>query len=141
MSRIKAVEREYAAIRMGTDRLLGAVNEDPSLLDGRVSRRDIRTASANLEGTFLVRIFSELETALQHFIRASGLRRPGTTESLVNRVRARGHIPQAEADAVHRVREYRNVLVHDRANPAPVVTIRQATRALCTFLSLVQWLW
>ncbi|WP_165232136.1 hypothetical protein [Aquisphaera insulae] len=141
MRRIKDVERECQTIRWGTDRLLSAVSDDPSLLRGHIKQRDIRAASANLEGTFLVRIFSEFETALQQFIRDSRLRRPRTAESMVNRVRAEGSIPLAETDAVHRVREYRNTLVHQRANPAPAVTIRQATSALCTFLSRVQGIW
>jgi hypothetical protein len=51
MGRIKAVEREYGAIRFGTDRLLVAVNDDPSILEGQMRRPDIVTASRRLEGT------------------------------------------------------------------------------------------
>ncbi|MEX2558685.1 MAG: hypothetical protein WD403_02170 [Pirellulales bacterium] len=141
MGRIKAVEREYGAIRFGTDRLLVAVNDDPAILEGQVRRPDIGTAAARLEGTYIVRVFSEFETALQHFTRVFHIRRPGNTEALVNRVRDRGHIAQADTDAVHRVREYRNVLVHDRSEPVAAVTIREATRYLCTFLSRVQRIW
>src|SRR5207244_8946068 len=128
MGRIKAVERAYGAIRFGTDRLLVAVNDDPSILEGPVRRPDITTASSHLEGTYIVRVFSEFETALQHFIRSFHIRQPRGTEPLVNRVRDRGHIPQANTDAVHRVREYRNVLVHERSTPVALVTIREATR-------------
>lgn len=141
MGRIKAVEREYRAIRFGTDRLLVAVNDDPSILDSQVGRPDIGTASAHLEGTYMVRVFSEFETALQHFTRAFHIRRPGTTQALVNRVRDRGHVPQPDTAAVHMVREYRNVLVHDRTEPVVPVTIREATSSLCTFLSRVQRIW
>lgn len=42
MGRIKAVEREHRAIRFGTDRLLIAVNDDPSVINNEVGRRDIR---------------------------------------------------------------------------------------------------
>ena len=93
MSRIKAVEREYGALRFGTDRLLKAVNDDPSILESHVGRRDIATASVHLEGTYIVRVFSEFETALQHFIRAFHIRKPRGAEALVNRARDRGHIP------------------------------------------------
>jgi hypothetical protein len=140
MGKIKAVEREYGAIRFGIDRLLVAVSDDPAILE-RVRRLDIEKASTQLEGTYIVRVFSEFETALQDFIRAFHIRPIGSTEALVNRVRDRGHIPQAHADAVHAVREYRNVLVHARTEPAAAVTIREATRALCTFLSRVQGIW
>ena len=141
MGRIKAVEREYGAIRFGTDRLVVAVNDDPSILEGQVRRPDIATASMHLEGTYIVRVFSEFETALQHFIRAFHIRKPKGAEALVNRARDRGHIPQADTDAVHRVREHRNVLVHERSKPVTPVTIREATRFLCTFLSRVQRSW
>ena len=141
MGRIKAVEREYGAIRFGTDCLLVAANNDPSILEGQVRRPDITTASSHLEGTYIVRVFSEFETALQHFIRSFHIRKPRGTEALVNRVRDRGHIPQADADTVHRVREYRNVLVHERSKPVAPVTIREAISFLCTFLSRVQGIW
>jgi hypothetical protein len=141
MGRIKAVEREYGAIRFGTDRLLVAVNDDPSILEGQVGRPDIATASIHLQGTYIVRLFSEFETALQHFVRAFHIRKPRGTEALVNRVRDRAHIPPAASVAVHRVREYRNVLVHERSMPVTQVTIREATRFLCTFLSRLQRIW
>lgn len=141
MSRIKAVEREYGAIRFGTDRFLLAVKDDPSILEGLMKRPDITTASIKLEGTYIVRLFSEFETALQHFILAFHIRKPKGAEALVNRVRDRGHIPQPDTDAVHRVRAYRNVLVHERSKLVTPVTIREATRFLCTFLSRVQRIW
>ena len=141
MGRIKAVEREHGAIRFGTDRLLVAVHDAPSILEGQVRRPDIATASMHLEGTFIVRVFSEFETALQHFIRAFHIRKPQGAEALINRIRDRGHIPQADTNAVHGVREYRNVLVHERSQPVTPVTIREATRFLCTFLSRVQRIW
>lgn len=141
MVRIKAVEREYGAIRFGIDRLIRAVNDDPSILEREVKRPDITTAAAHLEGTYIVRVFSEFETALQEFIRAFHIGKHRGTEPLVNRVRDRGRIPQPDADAVHRVREYRNVLVHERLTPVTPVTIREATRFLCTFLSRIQRIW
>jgi hypothetical protein len=58
MGRIKAVEREHGAIRFGTDRLIAAVNNDPSILEHQVRRPDIGTASARLEGTYIIRVFS-----------------------------------------------------------------------------------
>ena len=106
-----------------------------------MKRPDITTAATHLEGTYIVRAFSEFETALQRFMRAFRIRKPGSTESLVNRVRDRGHISQPETDAVHRVRDYRNVLVHERSTAVAPVTIREATSFLCTFLSRVQRMW
>jgi hypothetical protein len=141
MGRIKAVEREYGAIRLATDRLLVLVSDDPSILEGQVARPDIATASMHLQGTYIVRLFSEFETALQYCVRAFHIRKPRGAEALINRVHDRGHIPQPATDAVHRVREYRNVLVHERSLPIAPVTIREATRFLCTFLSRLQRIW
>ncbi|MGC8642268.1 MAG: hypothetical protein ACP5XB_20595 [Isosphaeraceae bacterium] len=93
MGRIRAVEREYEAIRFATDQLIVALNDDPSILLGQVRRPDIGTASARLEGTYVIRVFAEFETALHHFILAFHIRRPRAAETLINRVRDRGHIP------------------------------------------------
>jgi hypothetical protein len=141
MSRIKDVEREYNAVRYATERLLADLAKDPSILTDQVAPRHIEAASRRLEGTYIVRIFSEFETALGQFLRAFSIRKPKTTEALVNRVRTRGRIPQAETDAVHVVRDYRNVLLHERSRAARDVTLREATSSLCTFLSRVQRIW
>lgn len=66
------------------------------------------TLRDDLEGTYIVRVFSEFETALAHFTRTLGIRRPRTTRALVERVRSRARIAQRETDVVHRVREYRS---------------------------------
>ena len=141
MSRIRAVERGYEAIRFGTDRLMRAANDDLSILAGPVTRPDIIRASERLEGTYIIRVFSEFETALHHFILAFHIRRPRAAEALVNRVRVRGTIPRIFTDPVHWGREYRNVLVHERSRPVAPVTIREAMHALWRFLSRVQRIW
>lgn len=141
MNRIKVVEREYGAIRFGTDRLIVAVNDDPAILAGPIKRPAIKIASAHLEGTYIIRVFAEFETALRQFGRAFHIREQRRAETLINRVRDRGRIPPADARPVHQVREYRNVLVHDRQAPVAPVTIREATRFLCAFLSHVQGIW
>jgi hypothetical protein len=142
MGRVKAVEREYRAIRFGTDRLIAATTVDPTiLLTDRLAHADVHTASGQLEATYIIRLFAEFETALQHFLRAFNIRRRRAAQALVDRVRARGRVGQSETDAVHRVREYRNVLVHDRLARVAVVNLREATSALCTFLSHLKGIW
>jgi hypothetical protein len=142
MGRIKAVEREYGAIRFATERLLVAVNDDPSVLTGQVKRPDITTASIHLEGTYIIRIFAEFETALEHFVRTFRIQKPRGAELLINRVMGHGRIPQSPyTDDVHRVRNYRNAQVHERSEPVTPVSIREATRFLCTFLSRIQRIW
>lgn len=141
MGRIKAVEREYKAIRFSTDRLLAALDTDSAILAGEVERHDVATAAANLEATYIIRVFSEFESGLQHFVRAFRIARPRGAEALVNRVAVRGRIPHDQTDAVHLVRELRNLLVHEHARRVARLSIRQATSSLCTFLSRVQRIW
>ncbi len=118
-----------------------AVNDDPSILHSQVRRPDIVTASSRLEGTYLIRVFAEFETALQHFIADFHIRKSRGAEPLINRVRDRARIPQPETDAVHIVRIHRNDLVHMRTAVNQPVTIRFATSALCTYLSRLQRIW
>src|SRR4051812_25132947 len=106
MQRTKAVEREYGAVRFGVERLLRDVNDNPRVLADQIERRDIGTASTRLEGTYIIRLFAEFETALERFLRAFHVRKPKSTEAVINRVRDRGHIPETATKAVHRVREY-----------------------------------
>lgn len=141
MGRVKRVEREYGAIRFATDYLLKAVNDDPSVLNKLVHRPDINTAHSHLEGTYIIRVFAEFETALRCFVTAFHLRKPTGTEVLINRVRDRARIPQSYAHAAHLVRLYRNALVHERTTSAQPVTMRESTSSLCTFLSRLQRIW
>lgn len=141
MARLKAVEREYNTTRLGMDRLHQQATDDPNVLMGDLRLRDILAVLDRLEGTYLVRLFSEFETALRHFLRFLKLRQPNSTETLVNKVRDRVGIPHDLAKDVHKVREYRNTLVHDVEEPADPVTIREATRYCSTFLSWLQRTW
>jgi uncharacterized protein YutE (UPF0331/DUF86 family) len=143
MGRIKAVEREYGAIRFGTDRLLDEVRADSTVVRDPTRPRDIERASEQLEGTYIIRVFAEFESALRHFVAASKNTTPRSAKALVDRVSSSAHVPHEHSDAVHRVREFRNALVHERTEPDPStsVTIREATSALCTFLSRIQGIW
>lgn len=61
-SRIKAVEREYQAMRQAADRFREAAQDDPTILRDDIRHREIVAASAHLEGTYLIRLFAEFET-------------------------------------------------------------------------------
>src|SRR6266446_3736914 len=118
LTRIKAVEREHNAARLAVDRLKQHAVDAPHLLTGDLRFRDIGAASDRLEGTYIVRLFSEFETGLRHFLRAKKLGVPTKAEPLVNKVRGRVGISIDDADNVHKVREYRNTLVHDVLRPS-----------------------
>ena len=68
-ARINAVEREYSASRLASDRLMVAVEQDPTIL-GRSRElrvRDVRDASERLEGTYIIHLFAEFESAVRAF--------------------------------------------------------------------------
>jgi hypothetical protein len=55
-SRIKAVEREYLAMRQAADRFLEAASADPTILLENLRYREIVGASQHLEGTYVVHV-------------------------------------------------------------------------------------
>src|SRR6266542_5386145 len=104
LTRIKAVEREYNTARLAVGRLEQHAKDDPLVLTGDLRLRDIRSVSERLEGTYLVRLFSEFEAALRQFLRARKLRVPAKAEQLVNKTRDKVGISLQDARNVHLVR-------------------------------------
>ena len=114
-ARIKAVEREYSASRLASDRLLAAVEQDPTVLghsrDLRV--RDVRDASERLEGTYIIRLFAEFRSAIRVFwSRARNPDAPARTRDLLDGVAATCRIQNEQIANAHSVRLHRNTLVH-----------------------------
>jgi hypothetical protein len=138
---VKAIEREYSALRLAAHRLVEQARDDPSILKkDAIGSRDLGNASQNLEGTYLVRLFAEFETGLRLYwatIRPSHPR----TEDLVNRVASKRKISDELIKAVHSVREYRNSLVHEREDETNPVSLSAARSCLCEFLSRLPENW
>ncbi len=139
--RIKQVDREYAAVRLGTDRLLGQVGHDPTILEESIRVRDLKNASRNLEGTYLVRLFAEFETGLRLFWESVRPARNPRGRELIDGVGARRQIPADDINAVHCVRNYRNHLVHERDDPVTPVPIAKARHHLCKYFSRLPHEW
>src|SRR5688572_17608537 len=113
LSRIKAVEREYVAIRQATERLIAHAQADPTVLKGDLRYREIVFAFDRLEGTYIIRLFAEFETGLRNYW-SSKWRSFPKTATLIESTAARCEIPDLRRVQVHSVREYRNALVHER---------------------------
>jgi hypothetical protein len=133
--RIKAVEREYSSARRAVDLLSGAVGRDPSALGEAGNPRDLRSASENLEGTYLVRMFAEFETGIRCFWKTVRPRAHTQTETLLNRVGGQCRIPQDVINLAHSTRKYRNNLLHDRDEEVESVAISDARQRLQHYLS------
>src|SRR5436309_3336259 len=121
-TRIKAVEREHAATRLATDRLLESARQDPGVLRGDLRYRDIAHASAGLDGTYVIRLFPEFETGLRLYWDAARGTNPRTRD-LLDGVSAMFKISEAYRDNAHSVREYRNSLVHEREGKVEAIAI------------------
>src|SRR5271168_4452541 len=68
---ITDVENEYRAARFAVNQLNAALARQSGLLKKHgVARAHLRMADANLEGTYLVRLFASLEAALRSYDRA-----------------------------------------------------------------------
>ena len=139
-SRIKAVEREYVAMRQAADRFQQAALDDPTILRENLRPREIVAASGNLEGTYVIRLFAEFETGVRQYWDAEWPTDPKTVD-LLEGLAARRGIPDTQRDHAHLVREYRNSLVHHREDKTKRLPIAVARGYLCRFLSFLppQW--
>ena len=141
IDRLKAVVREFQVVSDAIERLRVAVADGRIRLPGGTSVRDLDTARHQLEGTFLIRLWAEFETAVLSYFRwlkKDPGRRIRATD-LIDAVAASRH-GRALADAarreVHEVRKYRNSLVHDRDVPASRVALSEARRRLNIYLGV-----
>jgi hypothetical protein len=145
IGRVKAIEREHTALRFTTDNVLRLLGEGGVGLEEDLKRLDINRASERLEGTYIIRLFSEFEVMLKAFLRKRKIKRiPRDAKPLINRVASYAKFSGPILDNAHVVREHRNKLVHNLVYgilESERITIRTVTSHLCTFLSrsLARW--
>jgi hypothetical protein len=139
-SRIKAVEREHVAMRQAATHFLQRALDDPTILQGNLRQAEIILALENLEGTYIMRLFAEFETGAREYWGVKWATDPKTVD-LLDGLAARCRIPEAQRDNAHKVREYRNSLVHEREDEPDVVSLDKARSYLCQFFSYLppQW--
>ena len=144
--RIRAGEREYRIASLAVTRLQAAVAlEQTALKNEGLSIADLSACRENLEATYLIRLFAEFETPLRLYWRDVRGRRTWNTiaaRTLIDRVAAYQHVPADVVTAAHRVREFRNALVHTpTAEAAEKLTYAECRSALCRFLSFLPHHW
>jgi hypothetical protein len=143
LERLNAVEREHSAAELADEYLGVGIKADPARLAARgLSPKDARNFSDNVEATYLIRLFAEFESALRD-VWANGYNR--TTEPpsrvLIDSVGARCNVSDADIEAVHRVREYRNLLVHEGDDGTEAVEFETAKGDLGRFLARLPLDW
>jgi hypothetical protein len=139
-SRIKSVEREYVAMRQAADRFLEHAQHDPTILLENLRHGEIAAASRNLEGTYIMRLFAEFETGARQYWDAAW-KTDIKTYDLFEALAARRSIPDTDLENGHRVRDYRNSLVHEREDQLEPLEAAVARKYLCTFFSYLPALW
>src|SRR5262249_24435924 len=112
----------------------------PTIVQRNLEHRDIIAASTNLEGTYVIRLFAEFETGARQYWGAIRPTDPRTAD-LLDPLAARCGIPDTQRDNAHRVREYRNALVHEREDQPGIVPIAVARSYLCHFFSFLPSRW
>jgi len=137
LTRIKDIEREYTAMRAAIDRFLRDLADGARPSPPGIRRGDASRASLRLEGTYVVRLFSEFEQALKDYLEQCKIDVPYLAKNLIDRVASRVKCMSAILDNVHLVRDTRNQLVHHGEDAGNAMTIRIATSHLCTFLSRI----
>ena len=140
IARIRDVEREYLGMRQAADRFLSAAHGDPAILLHGLRYREIAVASANLEGTYLIRLFAEFESGARDYWRTIRDTNPRTVDLLTG-LAAQRRIPDLLCDNAQSVRAYRNSWVHDSAEIPDIIPIAVARSYLCHFFSFLppQW--
>jgi hypothetical protein len=139
MGRIKEVEREYRVVRLAVDRLMKSAQQDPAVL-GPFQTRHFRAASAQLEGTYLIRLFAEFESSLRLFWAIFRSSQPKTRD-LIDGVAALTGVSIAEKFDAHSVRLYRNNLIHEHDDQIVAVRLSEARHFLCQFFRRLASRW
>lgn len=142
LQRIKNVEAEHSAANLASIRFPEEVTHDPSLLKKLVTLRDVKAMAHQLEGTYVVRLFAEFETGLRLFWLAARMKEaPNRTAHMLDGIAASRRIPSKILEHAHRVREYRNALIHEREEPVEPISIGDSRGHLCRFFSYLPPRW
>jgi hypothetical protein len=136
IQRIGAVRDEFQATRAALRYFVVEWNEVVKTDNtDALGFQEFRRALENVEQTYFVRLFSQCEAELRDYLREEGVRVPRYAVNLVNRVASRLTITADIVADVHKVREYRNVLVHEAKVPAAVVEFQDAVAFTNKFLA------
>lgn len=144
MIRIKDVERDYQTLRTI---LVAHIHQWQKLSQEYpgLKRQDIDSCKARLESSMLVRLFAEFESGLRSYWkfhqRHTTRKTVPKTEDLLNSLGARQRINTELIANVHRVRSYRNGIIHANNEPLVPVALSQSRSWLCTFFSSLPEYW
>ena len=136
-ARVKGVEVEYDIVRRAVARMIASSGR---FFGDGYKVRDVGQAADRLEGTYVVRLYSEFEAGLRTYWATLRDTQPPARD-LMNAVAARRRIPYDVLADAHAVREYRNLLVHEGDAPPDPIPLAECRHRLCVFLSYLPPEW
>jgi hypothetical protein len=120
IERIAAVEKEYLAARSAAELLKARIRADPKFGTRRGWEvRDGAAFDANLESTYIIRLYAEFEAGLRDYWANHLNRRTHPQMAQLLRSLANQRVSTDALDDADAVREYRNFLVHDESDEPP----------------------
>lgn len=134
---IRAVERESEVAAFAIELLDERLSSNPSSLVSRgLEHRDVHHVKANREATYLVRAFAVFESGLREaWVQAEQRITSPRVGDLMEAFAARTRMANDRLTDAHRVRAYRNSIVHDMTDTAEPMSLAEARRLLCRFFS------
>jgi hypothetical protein len=137
--RVKAVEREFVAMRYAVQYLQTVLKNDSKIDDSRLRVRDFRDSEQRLQHTYVIRLFVAFEAGLRNVWRAMRQNDPPSrAHDLLEATATTYRIPFDVLHNAHCVREFRNTLVHNPDDGLDSMSIAQARSYLCIFLSFIR---
>jgi hypothetical protein len=134
---IQEVWGEFKAARLAVSRLKVQVNGDANILAAEPGAREhLSAADANLEGTYIVRIFAAFEAALRSFDRYhfKDPDRESKAATMIDHLGALNRVSISIREGVHRVRRIRNYWAHDADEDPTPMSIDRVRGFLQTYL-------
>ena len=140
---IRAVERESEAAAFAIELLDERLSGDPSSLAARgLEHRDVHHVKANREATYLVRAFAVFESGLREAWEKAEQRATNPRIiDLMEAFAARARMASDRLSDAHRVRAYRNSIVHDVSESVEAMSLAEARRLLCRYFSYLPPEW
>ena len=117
------------------ERTWARLREEPEFRN--IEFPQVRLASASLEATYIVRLFSVFEGILREALPIRILSSPDRRNvyDSINRAASRWRISAAVRDEVHQVRAFRNLTVHQSSAEASTLLFADALAGLNRFLA------
>lgn len=139
-ARIAGVELEFVAARAAADALICGLERGDIARPRNPDAWDVPGMSANLEGTYLIRLFAAFEAGLRSYWGVVRGTEPQARD-LIEAVGAKRSVPPADREAVHNVREYRNSLIHERSQEPEPLTMADARGRLQRYFARLPERW